>query len=125
MGGAEDGKHVLKHGRDPDDLSALLEAADNRVRDLGRLDGRWCRLAPHGHLRSHETRPYHHHAHPAAAERVAEAGPEAVEARLGCPVDEIGGTDAISGNRGEHDDLAVPLGAEHAVRTPSSRLPGP
>ena len=46
--------------------------------------------------------------------RVAEAEGETVETCLGRPVDKVGGTHAIAGNRREHHDAAVPLSPEHS-----------
>src|SRR5215207_3000219 len=87
---AETGHHHAHRRRHPNELPLSLDRSDDGVGHLVRSHGQRCRTHAPRHLRLHEPRTHHQHMHAMIAERVTEAEKEAVEARLGRPVDEVG-----------------------------------
>ncbi len=106
---AKTGRRVRWH---PDRAPAVLEAPHRRLghRSRGRGEGRG--LHPGGHAGVDEARPHHEHAGPGPGERVAQALGEAVETRLGRPVDEVGLADPLPRHAGQHDQPTMALATE-------------
>ena len=81
--------------------SATASATCSGVEDNGAGD----RPLVGRHPPDHEARAHQRQVHPGAAQRVGEAGREAVQAGLGRAVDVVGAPDPPAGDGGEHDDL--------------------